>query len=62
MTKGQIVTVQFYGGTNGPRRVVADKGSVVVICHEDEYQAALAEQREPDGVGFPRENVSEGAQ
>lgn len=60
MTKGEVVTVRLYGGTTAERRVVAEKGDVVVICSEAEYQNAQRESREPSGVGFPREDVIEG--
>ena len=57
MTKGQVVTVRLYGGGTAERRVVSEKGRVVVICHEDEYLRAQREGREPSGAGFPREDV-----
>jgi hypothetical protein len=59
MSKGEIVTVCLYGGKTAPRRVIADKGKFVVVCHEDEYQSAEADGREPTGIGFPREDVIE---
>ena len=59
MTKGQVVTALMYGGERADRRVVADKGNVVVICCEEEYQKAEIEGREPSGVGFPRVDVLE---
>jgi len=57
MSKGQVVNVRLYGGTTAPRRVLADRGDVVVICSEEEYQAAQKEEREPRGLGFPRIDV-----
>jgi hypothetical protein len=57
MIKGQVVTALLYGGGEALRRVVADKGDVVVICSEEEYKRADRERREPSGVGFPREDV-----
>jgi len=59
MMKGQMVTVRLYGGSVAERRVVAEKGDVVVICSEDEYQDSLREGREPSGVGFPQTDVVE---
>ena len=57
MKSGQIVDVKLYGGAIVKRRVVADKGDVVVICSEYDYALAMEEGREPDGLGFPRECV-----
>lgn len=57
MHKGEEVTVLLFGGETGVRRVVADKGKVIVICTEEEFQRAKDEKREPEGFGFPRESV-----
>ena len=57
MEKGQTVTVCLYGGETAPRRVLADRGDVIVICSEEEFQAAQREEREPSGLGFPRQDV-----
>ena len=57
MTKGQVVTVLLYGGSTAERRVIAEKGDVVVVCAEEEFRAAERECREPSGVGFPRQDV-----
>jgi hypothetical protein len=57
MVNGQMVTVELYGGELAQRRVIADRGKVVVICAEEEYVSAKREGRDPEGVGFPRENV-----
>jgi hypothetical protein len=59
MVDGQIVTVKMYGGETALRRVIADKGRVVVICTEEEYASAKREKREAMGLGFPREDVLE---
>ena len=59
MIKGQVVTALLFGGTEAPRRVVADKGDIVVLCSEEEYRFATAAKREPVGVGFPRADVIE---
>ena len=61
MESGQIVVALLYGGEEAERRVVKDKGSVVVLCSEEEYQFALAAKREPEGIGFPRGDVRERA-
>ncbi len=57
MVKGTMVTALLYGGGRCQRRVVCDKGDVIVICSEDEYQRAQTEGREPSGVGFPRADI-----
>ncbi len=62
MVNGQVVTVRLYGGGTAQRRVVEDKGNVVVICAEEEYVGAKRECREPVGLGFPREDVLEMAE
>ena len=57
MVKGQKVTVMLYGGDAAERRVVADKGAFIVVCSQDEYVRAEREKREPEGIGFPKEDV-----
>lgn len=57
--KGDRVHALLYGGGMAERRVVAHKGNVVVICSEEEYLAAEHEGREPEGVGFPAEDIAE---
>jgi hypothetical protein len=55
--EGKVVKVKLYGGEIAERRLIADKGDVVVICAEQEYLDAQNEGREPSGLGFPREDV-----
>ena len=59
MEPGRKVQVVEYGGRKLTRVVVADRGRSVVVCNEREYTKARDEHREPDGIGFPREAVSE---
>jgi hypothetical protein len=59
MVSGQLVTVKLYGGKVAQRRVVAVKEDIIVICAEQEYQAAEREGRLPTGLGFPKEDVLE---
>ena len=59
MEPGTKVQVVEYGGRKLTRVVVADRGRSVVVCNEREYARARAEQREPEGIGFPRDAVSE---
>jgi hypothetical protein len=57
VSKGQLVTVHLFGGMTAQRRLVAQKGNIIVICSEEEYRSAERERREPCGVGFPQEDV-----
>jgi hypothetical protein len=57
MERGQKVEVTEYGGRRLIRRVVTDKGAIVVVCSEAEYQDAMREKREPESIGFPRHAV-----
>jgi hypothetical protein len=54
---GALVEARCYGGETVKRRVVEDIGRTVVICNEREYQGALAEGRNPEGIGFPRSAI-----
>ena len=57
MEQGQRVEVTEYGGVKRIRRVVADRGEVIVVCNEKEFDTAVAEKRKPEGIGFPRKSV-----
>jgi hypothetical protein len=57
MDKGQTVEVREYGGKKLIRKVIAERGAVVVICNQAEYDKAIREGREPEGIGFPRSAV-----
>jgi hypothetical protein len=57
-TRGQLVVVKVYGGEVVERRVVIDRGRSVVLCAEREYNTAQNEGQEPEGIGFPRNDVS----
>jgi hypothetical protein len=59
MRPGQRVRVTEYGGRKLIRRVVADRGSIIVVCSEREFADAAEKDRQPDGIGFPRECVEE---
>lgn len=58
---GDRVKVRAYGGEVLERRVVGVNKRVVYVSSEEEYQAALQEGREPNGVGFLKEAVQGGA-
>ena len=57
MARGERVTVKLYGGGEAIRRVVENKDRIIVVCSEEEYHLAELEDREPEGLGFPREDV-----
>jgi len=57
LTKGEIVKVRLYGGAIELRRFLVEYKNTIVICAESEWQKAIAEEREPSGLGFPRECV-----
>ena len=59
MTPGSKVKALLYGGEIAERRLIADKGSVIVICAESEWVDAAHEAREPRGLGFPRDCVTD---
>lgn len=60
MERGDWVRVRAYGGEIITRRVVEVDGDIIVICRDDEYQAARREGREPVSVGFPRSAIVDG--
>ena len=57
MKRGDIVEVIEFGGRKLRRRVAADRGEFIIVCNEAEYKKAVAEHREPIGVGFPAQCV-----
>lgn len=57
MEKGQIVRVMGYGGEELVRRLVRETESTIIICTEQEYEAAQREGREPRAVGFPKNSL-----
>ena len=57
MLTGKLVTLMAFGGKLIERRVVDDRGSVILICREEEFKAAFVENRAPIVVGFPRSSV-----
>lgn len=56
--RGQKVKVRVFGGQHVYRRVVFEKGPVIAVCCEDEWQAAARDDREPTCIGFRSEAVS----
>jgi hypothetical protein len=56
--RGQQVKARAYDGEKLTRLVVADYGRSVVVCTKQEFEAAEREAREPEGVGFPKDDVS----
>ena len=59
MPPGSKVKALLYGGEIVERRLIADKGMVIVICAENEWVDAANEAREPRGLGFPRDCVTD---
>lgn len=55
--RGAHVVVVIFGGIRQRARVWDDLGAGVLICSEDEYQQAIAEDKEPLYAGFPRQDV-----
>lgn len=49
--------VNAYGGKQPYVTVVEDRGEVVLVCKPQEFEDALAENREPVSVGFPKKDV-----
>jgi hypothetical protein len=57
LQRGQLVTVVEFGGNVLDRAVIADRGTHVVVCDPQEIHKAKSELREPEGIGFPRNDV-----
>ena len=57
MREGDLVRVKAYGGEQVTRRLVAVRGDVLLICRDEEYEAAQREGRQPVCVGFHKEDV-----
>jgi hypothetical protein len=55
---GQLVEVKEFGGDILTRIVVSDVGPTVIVCVESEFSTAQRERRIPNGVGFPRCDVT----
>lgn len=58
MEVGDRVQVRTLSGAVTERRIAGftDEGELL-ICSEGEYQAAMKENREPRGVGWPKEHI-----
>jgi hypothetical protein len=54
---GDLVRLRAFGGKEIVRRVAGQDGSIVRVCSEEEYQAAIQEKREPECIGFPVKDV-----
>lgn len=55
MQKGQVVTVVDFEGKKLKRRVIGSVGDVVLICKDEEFQAAQKDGRQPSYVGCRKE-------
>jgi hypothetical protein len=51
------VTVTQFGGTIAEKIVVEDRGDILLLTTEDEWEASKAENRPPISVGFRREYI-----
>lgn len=51
MDYGQKVRMRAYGGEELERLVIQEGDDFVVVCREQEFQAAEREGRRPEGVG-----------
>jgi alpha-D-ribose 1-methylphosphonate 5-phosphate C-P lyase len=56
LPRGQAVRLSSAQG-EVDRVVVEDRGDVVFVCREDEYEAAQKEGRQPIMVGFKRHDI-----
>jgi hypothetical protein len=54
MQKGQTITVVNFEGKKLLMRVAGLIGNVVLICRDEEFEAAKREGREPRSVGFKK--------
>ena len=59
MTEKKRVTVIQYGGTIAEKILVEDRGEVLLVTTEEEWDAADVENRHPVAVGFRREYLVE---
>jgi hypothetical protein len=53
------VTVIQFGGTISTKILVEDKGDVLLVTSEEEWEASQRESRSPVVVGFRREFLTE---
>jgi hypothetical protein len=54
---GDLVRVRAFGGKELVRRLFDIRGSVALICCDEEYQKAIKEKRDPICIGFPLSDV-----
>ena len=57
MREGDLVRVRAYGGEQVMRRLVAVRGDILLICRDEEYEAAQREGRQPLCIGFHKEDI-----
>jgi hypothetical protein len=57
MNKGDLIRVRLCGGEVVVRRFVTHKKHLIVVCNEDEFRQSQKEGREPEGIGFPKEDI-----
>jgi hypothetical protein len=54
----QYVTVVEYGGTISRKVLVEDRGDVLIVTSETEWDLSVMESRPPVVVGFRREYIA----
>ena len=59
MTQNARVTVIQYGGVFAEKILVEDRGEVLIVTTEEEWEASKREGRPPISVGFRREYLVE---
>ena len=57
MRQGDLVRLMGYNRQELVRRLVAVNGDILLICREEEYEAARRQQRDPVCVGFRRQDL-----
>jgi hypothetical protein len=59
LQRGQQVRVNAYGGKKPLVTVVEDRGDIILICKNGEFEEAIAENRAPVTIGLPKKDVLE---
>lgn len=57
MKQGQLITVEGFDRKRVDCRLVEVRGETAIVCSEQEWQKAKRENREPECLGWPIQNV-----
>jgi hypothetical protein len=57
LRKGDLIKLRGYKGKSIVRRFLGTRNETVLICSNDEFQAARREKRDPVAVGFQLRDV-----